>query len=180
MVQSPFRAAHGFNDLPPSPVIAVTLGSSAPTLANLTTTIPQYTFDATNDFIIVAAEITHDYHPGTNIEAHVHWIPNGTNVDDRYVEFQLIVAVLREGAAVSAEQTLVTGDLLIPAGTAVYDVNAFTDLIDGSLLNIGDYIVGRFSRIAADGTAPTGDPFVIAVGFHAEMNSTGSITRYTK
>lgn len=179
---SRFRSSNSYDDLPPVPVVAARLGSTAPTLATFITDIQQYTFDATNDFIIGAAELTHSYEEGTDIEAHVHWTSNGTDGTNRHVRFQLKYSVLKVGSAASAQVTINTGDLTIPAGTAslMTYVDSFTSLISGAGVSIGDYIVFRFERIAAAGTAPANDPFVIAVGFHMEQDSTGSIARYVK
>jgi len=180
---SKFRSANAYDDLPPVPVVSARLGSSAPSIATFITDIEQYTFDATNDYIIGAVEVTHSYEEGTDIEAHVHWATNGSEAGDCAVQFQLKYSVLSIGAAATAQDTLVTGDLTIAGGTAdrTFYVSAFTDLIDGASIGIGDYIVFRFERIAADdGAAPAADPFVIAVGFHAQHDSTGSQTRYTK
>ena len=179
-----FRASHAYDDLPPVPIITARGGTFAPTLATFTGEIQQYTFGVATDnpFVLGSSEVTHTYQEGTDIEAHVHWATGGTNVDDRYVQFQLKVSVAHIGAATGAQQTLLTGDLLIPAATAsrTIFVNSFTAMIPGASLVIGDYLVFRFERIAATGTAPTDDPFVLAVGFHVEQDSTGSIARYAK
>lgn len=180
---SKFRSANAWDDLPPVPVIGARLGASAPTLATFVSDIQQFTFDATNDFIIGASEIVHGYEQGTDIEAHVHWATNGSEVGDTTVRFQMKYSVLHIGSAASAQATLNTGDLTIAGGTAdrTLYVNAFTSLITGTSITIGDYIVFRFERIAAvAGDAPAADPFVIAVGFHARHDSTGSQTRYIK
>ncbi len=182
MVVGRFRANNAFDDLPPVPVVAARLGATAPTLATFTGQIKQYTFDAVNDYIIGATELIHTYEQGSDVEAHVHWATNGTDINNRFVQFQMKYSLLVPGAPASAQATLVTGDLTIPGGTTTLTsyVNAFTALIPGAALVIGSYIVFRFERIAAVGAAPSNDPFVIAVGFHARMDSTGSAARYVK
>lgn len=177
-----FRAANAWDDLPPVPVVGARLGATAPTLRTFTGDIEQYTFDATNDYIIGATELIHSYQQGSDVEAHVHWTPNGTDGTDRYVRFQMKYSLLVPMQAATAQATITTGDILIPAGTASLTefVNSFTTLIPGTNLVIGAYIVFRFERIAAVGTAPSNEPFVIAVGFHARMDSTGSAERYIK
>lgn len=179
---SKFRASNAYDNLPPVPVIGARLGATAPTLRTFTGDIKQYTFDATNDYIIGSVELTHTYQQGTSIEAHVHWTTNGVDVSDRYVRFQMKYSLLRVGLAATAQQTINTGDILIPAGTASLTgyVNSFTTLLPGTGVTIGAYIVFRFERIAAVGTAPSNEPFVIAVGFHVQQDSTGSLSRYVK
>lgn len=178
-----FRSSVSYDDLPPVPVVGARLGSTAPTLATFVTDIEQFTFDASNDYIIGAVEFTHGYAPGTTFEAHVHWAQNGANGtgSSRYVRFQMKYSILHIGAVAGAQQTINTGELNIPNGSAdrTYYLSTLGE-ISGAGLSIGDYIVFRFERIAAVGTAPAADPFVIAVGFHAIMDSSGSMTRYTK
>jgi hypothetical protein len=182
MVVGRFRASNGWDDLPPVPIVAARLGATAPTLRIFTGDIEQYTFDATNDYVIGTTELIHTYEEGSDVEAHVHWTSRGTDVDARYVRFQLKYSLLIPHQVATAQTTLNTGDLLIPGGTASLTpyVNSFTALIPGLNLVIGSYIVFRFERIAAVGTAPTDDPFVIAVGFHARMDSTASAAQYVK
>lgn len=178
-----FRSFQSWDDLPPSPVIAARLGSSAPTIATFITDIEQYTFDATNDYIIGATEITHTFKEGTAITPHVHWATNGSEAGDTVVQFQLKWSVCIPGAAAAAQVTAVTGDLTIPAGTAdrFNYISNFTTNVSGVGLTIGTYIVFRFERIAEGaGSAPAADPFVLAVGFHALQDSTGSMLISTK
>ena len=182
---APFRAMNSWDDLPPTPIAGARLGSTAPTLATFITDIEQFTFDAANDYIIGATELTHTYQEGTDVEAHVHWCQNGANGTgaSRYVRFQLKYSLLIPGAVAGAQQTINTGDLDIPNGSAdrtYYASSKFTTAISGAGVPIGAYITWRFERIAAVGTAPANDPFVIAVGFHVRQDSTGSIQEYVK
>lgn len=180
-VYAAYRTGQCWDDLPPIPVVGARLGSTAPTLATFITDIEQYTFDATNDYIIGATEFVHSYKEGTVFEPHVHWTTNGSDINDRYVNFQIKYSILIAGSAAAAQVTITTGDLTIPAATAdrTYYVSTFGDR-SGVGINIGDYLVFRFERIAAVGTAPSNDPFVIAVGFHALRDSTGSLLKYAK
>lgn len=178
-----FRSGQSWDDLPPVPIVLARLGSSAPTLATFKTDVEQYTFDATNDFVIGATEITHSFKEATAIVPHVHWATNGSEVGAAVVQFQLKWSVCIVGAAAAAQITAVTGDLTIPGGTAdrtIY-VSDFTTSVSAAGLVIGTYIVFRFARIGAGaGSAPAADPFVLAVGFHALQDSTGSILASSK
>lgn len=166
-----------WDDFPPNPIIAAKLGSSAPTLATFVTDIEQYTFDATNDYVIGSTEIPHTWKEGTAIIPHIHWATNGTDGTDRGVKWQLKYTVGDFGEAFSSQQTI-TVDATIPASTAdrTHYVSNFTTNIDGANLKIGAYICWRLNRIAtahANG-APTADPFGLAIGFHGEMDTMGS------
>jgi hypothetical protein len=178
-----FRSAQSWDDLPPVPITAAKLGSSAPTIATFKTDIEQYTFDATNDYVIGATEVTHTFAEGVDIVPHVHWATNGNEVGAHTVQFQLKWSVCIPGAAAAAQATAVTGDLTIPGGTAdrTNYISDFTTNVSGAGIVIGTYIVWRFERIAAGaGTPPAADPFVLAVGFHARQDSTGSMLISTK
>ncbi len=182
MTRGKFRAMQSYDDLPPVPIVAATVGATAPTLATFVTDIQQYTFDATNDYIIGAVELTHGYKEGSDISAHLHWCTNGTEVGATNVNFQIKYSLLIPNSAASAQATISSGNIAIAGGTAdrYYRISNI-GTISGTNLVIGSYITFRFERIAAtSGSAPAADPFVIAVGFHALMDSNGSSGLFNK
>lgn len=175
-----------YNDLPPTPITSARLGSTAPTLTTFKGNIEQYTFDATNDYVIGATEITHSYQEGSDIEAHIHWATNGTNATVRGVKWQLEYSICDgDGKAPFSHafptSTTVSSDVLLPIDT-VDRAHIITTLgtIDGTNIKIGAYIVWRLNRIASAYTAPANDPFALAVGFHIQQDNTGSMRRYQK
>ena len=175
-----YRAANSWNDLPPVPITAAHPGVNAPTLTTFKSDIEQFTFNATNNLIVGASEVEHTYEAGTDIEIHVHWTTNGSEGSDKYVKFQVKYSVCVVGAAAGAQQTA-SAEIKIPAGTA--DRTHFVStlgMISGTGIALGTYIVFRFERVAAVGAAPAADPFVLAVGFHARMDGSGSLTEYVK
>lgn len=179
-----------YDELPPTPITAAKLGSSAPTLATFVGNIEQYTFDATNDYVIGATEITHKYKEGTNIHPHIHWATNGSEVSATGVKWQLeytianMDATKTTGSSFSTAVTIST-ETAIPARTADR-THMYTDLTDISgsgssfYLRIGSYICWKFNRIAAIATAPATDPFALAVGFHCQCDTIGSRTETVK
>lgn len=166
-----------WDDLPPSPIIGAKLGSSEPTLATFISDIEQYTFDAVNDYVIGTTEITHKWKEGTTIYPHIHWATNGTNTDERKVKWQLKYTI-GDAMEVFAAQATTVVDATIPANTAdrTHLITNFDTAITGTGYRIGAQIVWRLERITSAGTAPTNDPFGIAVGFHVEMDTMGSRT----
>lgn len=169
-----------YDDLPPVPILAAKLGATAPTLTTFVGNIQQYTFDATNDYVLGSTEITHKYKEGTDISPHIHWATNGVDVTDRAVKWQLEYSIANandpfaSAVTISAEDTIPANSddrdhLIIGLGT-----------ISGTGIKLGTYIVWRLSRIAAAGTAPTSDPFGLAVGFHVEQSSLGSRQVFAK
>jgi len=172
-----------WDDLPPVPIIGAKLGASAPTLATFIGDIEQYTFDATNDYVIGSTEITHKWKEGTVIHPHIHWATNGTNANDRGVKWQLKWTV-GDGNEVFSSQVTSVVDTTIPLATAdrTHFITDFDTLLNGATLRIGAYICWRLERIAtahANG-APANDPFAIAIGFHIEMDTIGSRTETSK
>jgi len=172
-----------WDDLPPSPIIGARLGSTAPTLATFVTDIQQYTFDATNDFVIGATEITHKWKEGTIIKPHMHWATNGLELTAKGVQWQLKYTIGDYTEAFGAQVTTVI-DETIPASTAdrTHFTSVFGSTIDGTNIKIGAYICWRLERVAtahANGE-PAVDPFGLAVGFHAEQDTIGSRQEFIK
>lgn len=172
-----------WDDFPPNPIIATHVGSSAPTLATFVTDIEQYTFDATNDYVIGSTEIPHNWKEGTVIYPHIHWATNGSDGTERGVKWQLKWTV-GDALEVFSAQVTSTVDATIPASTTdrTHFISEFTTTLDGANLKIGAVICWRLERIAtahANG-APTSDPFALSIGFHGEMDTVGSRARTTK
>ena len=165
-----------WDDLPPTPITAAKLGSTAPTLTTFVTDIEQYTFDATNDYVIGSTEIIHRWKEGTTIHPHVHFASNGSEGTAKGVQWQLSWSVGDVSEAFSA-QTVSVIDVEIPASTAdrTHFLSNFTPTINGTDLKIGAYILWRFERIATDHAngEPVANPFSLAVGFHAEQDTIG-------
>ena len=178
-----FELRNEYDDLPPVPIINAKLGSTAPTLAAFMGTIEQYTFDATNDYIIGATEITHGWAEGTVLQPHIHWVTNGSDGTARGVQWQLKYTVSDHDEVFIGEQTIAV-DATIPANTTdrTHYISAFAPTINGANLKIGAYIIWRLQRVATAhiNGGPAADPFGIAVGFHALFNSRGSETNSTK
>lgn len=158
-----------YDDLPPVPLITSRVGSIAPTLTTFNGNIEQYTFGI-NDEIYGTNEITHDYIEGTDLHPHIHWATNGSDVDNRYIKWELEYSYGNHDG-VFTTPIIIVDEELIPADTPdkTHFVTDF-NLIDGTNILVGAYICWRLRRITASGTAPTSNPFGLAIGVHAEMN----------
>lgn len=169
-----------YDDIPPVPLLLSRVGANAPTLTAFKDNISQFTFDATNDEVFGASEVTHRYKEGTNIECHIHWATNGVDVAAKYVKWQLEYSISNAMGEFTTGVPLAV-NIEIPANTADRK-HMITTLghIDGTGIKIGAYICWKFNRIAATGDAPTANPFALAVGFHMEQDSFGSVGVYTK
>ena len=176
-------AATTFDDLPPTPIIGAKLGATAPTLATFISDVEQYTFDATNDYVIGATELIHGWKEGTTIYPHIHWATNGSEGTAKGVKWQLKYTIADYMGNFSAQATL-TVDIPIPAGTAdrKHFISGFTPTIAGTNYHIGTYILWRLERVATAeaGGEPAADPFALALGIHVECDTTGSRALFTK
>lgn len=170
-----------YDDLPPVPLLLSKVSANTPTLEVFKGNIYQYTFDATNDEVFGATEITHQYKEGTSIYPHIHWASNGLEVTNRYVKWQLDYSIGKPHDSGFSNQVTLSTEDVIPANS--FDRSHFiTELspISGTGITIGTYICWRLRRIASTGLAPTNNPFGLAVGFHVEQDTFGSATRSAK
>jgi len=177
-----------WNDLPnTTPLVTAKPGSgNNPSLTVLVGGITQYTFDV-NDYVVGASEFMHEYKEGSNFDIHVHWVTNGSEGSDKYVKWELEYSICNADATAPygyafSGSTSPSLEILIPASTpdrshiiSVIDAN-----VSGTGLLIGSYIIWKFRRIAAAGTAPAANPFALAIGFHYEQDTVGSRTRIEK
>lgn len=175
-------AATVYNDIQFAISGAKVPAANAPTWSAFLTNLSAYTF-AVNDYVdLDFNEIPHDYKEGTDLEIHIHFANQGTNVDARGVKWEVTYSVCNmDGSApytevfpatatVSAEATLQAN---ITANSHIY---LSLGTIAGTGLKIGAQIGLRLKRIAAAGTAPTSNPFALQVGIHYECDTTGSRT----
>lgn len=165
------------------PIIIRTTGTNIPTISttqgNLTS--PQW---AVNDFAVCEKkEIPHAAKIGaTTYQWHIHLETGGTNVDNRYVSFEIEWNWANNGAAFSVPATISSGDLLIPANTPsnthlVFNIGSPFGLTGQTL---GAHIKPRLKRVTSTGTAPTANPFCEMLQIHYERDSEGSSTINTK
>lgn len=168
-----------WDDLPPVPIIAAKAGATAPTFTTFLGNVQQYRF-AVNDEVFGATEILHGYKEGTALSAHIHWATNGSDASDRGVKWELEYSICSaDGAAPFTEAfpatAIISMETTVPAGTASHShIISHLGDISGTGLRIGAYILYRFRRITSAGTAPTANPFAIAIGFHVEKDTIGS------
>lgn len=155
-----------FDDLPPVPFLMARTGTNSPTLTTFKGNIEQYTF-AINNEIFGNSEVTHLYINGTNLMPHIHWVTNGTNTSDRYVKWEMEYTYANDGEAFTNPVTTIVIEAKIPANTPSL-THYITDfpIISGVGIEVGDYICWSIRRITSTGTAPSSNPFGLALGIH--------------
>lgn len=161
------------------PLIVKATGAGKPTLTTITGNIKAYTWAIGDSLDIDSTELAHRFKPETNTaKFHVHIVTNGSDTTDRFIRFNFEY-VQANFSGVMTGTTVGNIDLLIPANTPdrthlIYNIGDYTTL------RIGSQIVGWFTRVAATGTAPTNNPFVLKLQCHAEVDSLGSKDIVTK
>lgn len=145
-----------------------------------------YTFKVNDVMQLTAQEIPHTWAEGTSISIHVHILTNGVDTSKRYLKqtiSYLWANPLGDGNGATAASTLgtITYEFEIPANTPtrthlVYNVGD----ISGAGMKIGSYLGLHFKRVTSAGTAPTNNPFILAVGVHHQVNTLGSLELYKK
>ena len=156
------------------PILIRTTGAGIPTLIaiNGNITMPQW---AVNDFnVCESQELIHSWKEGSTLYWHIHLTTNGTNVDNRYVRFELEYGYSDVDGVWTFPATVTTPDLLIPANTPsktmmIMSLTSFTQP-----LHIGGHVVARLKRVAAAGTAPTSNPWIPMLQLHVQLDTLGS------
>lgn len=157
------------------PLIIKTTGVGLPSLTTIAGNVKGYTYAVNDGLDIDSVELAHGFkQAATTAKFHVHIVTNGVDTTDRYIRFNFEYLAANMNAVMSGT-TVGAVDLLIPANTAdrthmIFDIGSYTTL------NIGSHIVGKFSRVAAVGTAPTANPFVLKFQLHCEKDTIGSRT----
>jgi hypothetical protein len=161
-------------------------GLNQPDWTALVAPFSAYAFKVNDELQCPAEEARHDWAVGTSMEVHVHIITNGVNTSDRYVKHrvQLMWANTLNSAGTQRQFATVETfehEMLIPANTPDRThivASVGTIAMTGGL--VGAYIGAFYKRIASTGTAPSSNPFVIAVGLHYQRDMLGSRTMYVK
>jgi hypothetical protein len=141
-------------------------------------TAPQW---QVNDFnVCEGQELIHSWEEGTQVSWHAHVITNGTNVNDRFVNWEVEWFWVNVGGQISATDTK-TYEMTIPANTPdktmlIAPIHAWTPTAG----KIAAHVFARLRRIASIGTAPTGDPWCTMLQLHVKQDTTGSRLLFIK
>ena len=157
------------------PLIIRTTGPNTPELVTCVgnITIPQW---SVNDYLVIEGqELVHGWKEGSTANWHIHLITNGLEGSAKYVAFEVEWAIANVLGVLTAQTTIQSGDLEIPANTTDKTMLLFS-LGQTTLTGyrIGGHIFARLKRVAASGTAPAADPWVSMLQAHIECNTLGS------
>lgn len=114
---------------------------------------------------------------GTDLDAHVHWQPDGTNTGNVVWKLAYVISNVN-GSWVTADTLRV-----VDAGDGVALKHQLADLgdIEGDTMKISAMIKGNIGRMgdATDDTY-TGSAYLLEIDFHYQIDSPGSRDEYTK
>lgn len=159
------------------PVIIRTTGPNIPVLATVqgNITAPQW---AINDYTVLEAqELPHSWKEGSQVRIHVHFLTNGLDGTDRYVNWEVEwFWVNMDGQA--STTTISAAELLIPANTPTRTMIAgeiATPTLTGG--KIASHFFARLRRIAVTTPGrvePTNNPWCWMMQLHIECDTQGS------
>lgn len=158
-----------------------TAGAGVPQYNTLVGNIKKYQFAVNDAFQWEGTEFLHEWAEGTPIFLHVHWVTGGLNdATARGVKWEAeytFANPLEATATYStfASSTTVSAEVAIPANQPdrTHRVSSIATIaVPG--IRIGAQFTVRLKRIAAAGTAPVADPFVISLGVHYQRDTHGS------
>ena len=143
-------------------------------------------FDKTSEEeLYFTMQVPHSYKYGTDLEAHLHWIPKSSQTNQT-VSWGLEYSFQKIGS-VFAPTTIIYGNTTIPvAASPVANTHYLTELgtIDGSSIDeVSSMLSGRVFRDAT-GAGKTDnyndDAGLIEIDFHFIKDTVGSRTEYVK
>ena len=171
-----------YNEFIPS-VSVLASGAASPDTVNHTiqsVSGAYYSFDGTTteERLTVKIELYHDYKEGSDIEIHVHAMPNNNTAGNAIWYFDYFVSKIN--SAPVAGGTL-SGTASIQANTQYKDYTTSLGTITGTGLAIGDFIIGTLRRTPAGaGDTYSGEMLLKQIAAHCEIDTLGSRTRYNK
>lgn len=137
-----------------------------------------YFFDAgIEEELYFMVQLPHNYIEGSDIKAHVHWVPKTSGAGNVGWGLEYTVAGMGETFGNTA---IITG---VGATGSTAGKHNITELgtIDGSGLKISDMLICRVFRDATAGADTyTGDAGLLEIDFHIKETVRGSLTEYSK
>lgn len=144
-----------------------------------------YNFDdSTEEEVYFMCQIPHTWKEGTNLQAHVHWMPTVNGGAGEKVSWGLEYSWQSIGS-VFGNTTLAYGDTPTTTGTLVADKHYLTEIadIDGSGHTFSSMLICRLFRDAGGvgGTDDySNDATLLEFDFHYEIDSPGTSEEYVK
>lgn len=130
------------------------------------------TFAAGTDLqVMFNCQLPHGWYEGTELEFHVHWIPDTTNTGNIVWELQMVWANISN---VFSSVTLISSTTAAPG---VVHQHTYTDVdeIAGTGMLISSMVIGCLTRRGASGSDTyTGKAHLLEGDFHIKFDTVGS------
>lgn len=162
------------------PIIIRTTGAGIPSLQTLKGNITAPMWQVNDSNVCEGQEFIHEWKEASEVRWHIHMITNGTNVNDRFVKWEVEWTWSNPDGVLQNTQTQ-SYEATIPANTpdrTMYIVPIYQWTPTAG--KIGGHVYARLKRIASSGTAPTSDPFCTMLQLHVECDTIGSREYQTK
>ena len=130
------------------------------------------------DVLLFTTQTPHARKDSSSIEAHIHWVPDGTNTGA--VRWRLIYSMANVGKDWTPLDTLWALDAA--GGTALrHQIIDFGPLVGSDSMRISAIIKGSIARIGEDALDTyTGTAYGEEIDFHIEIDTPGSREEYVK
>jgi hypothetical protein len=156
------------------PIVIRTTGPNIPTLTEVQDglTAPSWAVNDTN--MCEGQEFIHEWKEASEVSWHLHLLTNGSDVDARYVKFQIDWFWTNVNGQASATITQ-SYEYEIPAATPDKTMKLIPiylwEPVGG---RIGGHVYARLTRITSTGTAPSNNPWCTMLQMHVECDTGGS------
>jgi hypothetical protein len=144
-----------------------------------------YYFSASQENeLYFTVQLPHSWVEGSNLEAHVHWIPSANGAAGQVVNWGLEYTWSQLGSVFGNTQIISANDTLQGGASLVANQHYLTELgqIDGSGKGLSSMLVCRVFRDAT-GVLKTDDypstTGLLEIDFHYEIDSLGSRNEYS-
>ncbi len=158
------------------PIIPRTTGVGIPATATIQGNLTAPKWQVNDAIVCEVQELVHAWKEGSELYWHIHIITGGSNIDNRYIRFEIEYTLAGFGVTLPANTIITSADMLIPANTPALTHLIFTigSFVPAETVHIAAHIKARLKRIAASGTAPTADIFCEMLQLHIQIDTPGS------
>ena len=165
--------ATGYDDID-FPLIPKTTGAGSPSYVTIVGNLTAMAFAVNDALPLEPAEQKHKIKVASTATWHVHIVTRSNDGTNRGIKVELEYSnanVLPAGGVTAfSASTVISAEYTVPAGTPVGS-HVILDIATFATLKPGAHTLCRIKRIASVGVAPSVDPCIIKVQYHAENDT---------
>lgn len=130
-----------------------------------------------NDECWMCYHVPHDYVPGTDVNLHVHWLPDGTNANSVKWQWDYVYARGYDQQAFNiASPTTITVETSSPEAQYQHMISESTNQTISNM-EVDGLIYTRIKRITNGGTDNTDNIFVLTADLHYQSTGIPTVNR---